>query len=375
MGEVVYDQGATPDRIYVVLSGRIEFRIVDANGAVAVVAEAVPGQLAGHVAAFTGRPTSAAAHAAEDTVLIAVPMNELTSAFKIAPELAVELIHLFAESDQRQGHRPASVATVDVAVEGATAPAGPALQVVDSADATVALEPGWDETFFFSDTITCPVSGTTFEFLRVRTSAVRPASRDTDFRVVYSSHDPTRYSIVVCPQCGYAAYLDDFATVDEEERVALVGSQVDRDRFGARKFRGPRDLKEAAQAIDLALASYERRKANERRRAVLLHRRAWIERERNEAEGEREYLREAREAYKRAFEKDSSISDETAMRAAYIIGDLSLRLDDVTEALRWLDTATKFPDAKNKSSGLTRMAWERMQTARELSKKSERWSA
>jgi hypothetical protein len=374
-GETIYAQGSTPDRVYVVLSGRVEFRIVDANGAVAVVAEATPGQIAGHVAAITGRPTSAAAHAAEDTVLIGVPVAELADAFKIAPELAVELIHLFAEGDHRQSHRTPSAATVDVSAEGGDAPVAEGLTVVPDGAGTIALEPGWDESFFFSDTATCPVSGTSFEFLRVRTSAVRPASRDSDFRVVYSSHDPTRYSVIVCPKCGYAAYLDDFAALDEEERVALVGAQADRDSLGPRRFRGPRDLKEAAQALDLALLSYEHRKANERRRAVLLHRRAWIERERSELDTERDYLNQAREAYKRAFERDSTISDETAMRAAYIIGDLNLRLDDVPEAVRWLETATRFPDAKNKSSGLTRMAWERMQTARDAFKKQERRSA
>src|SRR5437762_12528843 len=100
-GEVVYDQGAVPECIYLVLSGRLEFRIVDADGEVSVVAEALPGQLAGHVAAITGRPTSAAAHAAEESVLIGVPVTDLVEAFRIAPELALELIREFARTDQR----------------------------------------------------------------------------------------------------------------------------------------------------------------------------------------------------------------------------------------------------------------------------------
>jgi uncharacterized protein (DUF2225 family) len=374
-GETVYGQGAVPTGIYVVLSGRLEFRIVDANGTVAVVAEALPGQIAGHVAAITGRPTSAAAHAAEDSVLIAIPVDQLTDAFKVAPELAVDLIHLFADGDRRQGTRAATRATVDVSAEDGAAPAAEGPQPVPEGAAALSLDDGWDESFFLADTAACPVDGTTFEFLRVRTSAVRPTSRDSDFRVAYSSHDPTRYSIVVCPKCGYAAYLDDFAVLDEQERQDLVAAQAERDKLGARHFRGPRDIKEAAQALDLALVSYQHRKANERRRAVLLHRRAWVERERSEHEAELQFLGEARDAYKRAYERDSSISDETAMRAAYIIGDLSMRLGDVPEAVRWLETATKFPDAKNKSSGLTRMAWERMQTAREEFKKQERRSA
>lgn len=371
-GDTIYAQGVVPEHVYVVLRGQVDFCIVDPNGEIAVVAEAHPGHLAGHIAAISGRPTSAAAVASEDAVLLAVPVPALADAFRIAPELALELLYAFAGGNHgRVSQRAVSQAVIDVTAPGAAAPAVEPVATTVAKDDVVRLKPGADESFFFSDTTTCPVSTTNFEFLRVRTSGVRPSSRDSDFRVVYSSHDPARYSIVVCPRCGYAAYLDDFDTLTESERAALVAARAERDALGARDFTGARDLVAAALAIDLALLSYKHRGSNDRRRAVLLHRRAWIARERGDAEAEHSQLAEARDAYREAFERDASISDESAMRAAYIIGDLSLRLGDVPEATRWLETATRFPDAK-KQSGLTRQAWERLQDARNAGKREKK---
>jgi uncharacterized protein (DUF2225 family)/CRP-like cAMP-binding protein len=371
---VVYREGQVPDRFFLVLSGQIRFQVVDPNGEVSIVAHAGPGDLVGHVAAFTGRPTSAAASAAAESVLIAVPVTEAVEAFRTAPELALHLVEVFAESSGgRQGQRSRLQATEDVGADASAAPPEAPTKAARKATA-IALEDGWDEAFFFADSITCPISGTRFEFLRVRTSAVRPVSRDSDFRIVYQSEDPTRYSIVACPECGYAAYHDDFEDLDDAERRALLGAQAERDALGPRKFTGTRTLEESALALDLAILCYAVRRPNERRRAVLLHRRAWLERERDGKDAELKFLRQARDAYQIAFEKDSSISDDTAMRAAYLIGDLGLRVGDIADGARWLETATRFPAAKAQS-GLVRMAQERLQDARQAIKQAQKKSA
>ena len=91
-GDVVYDQGAATGHFYVVTSGRVVLEIVDAEGVAAVVHEAVAGDCFGEASAFSGRPTSASATAAESTVLISIPVSEASDAFKLSPELAVALV-------------------------------------------------------------------------------------------------------------------------------------------------------------------------------------------------------------------------------------------------------------------------------------------
>lgn len=377
-GALVYEQGAVPDRCYVVLRGVVQFEALDASGEPAVVASAREGELVGHVAAFSGRPTSAAARAAGEAILLAIPFADLLAAFSEAPELALELIHAFADPEAtsptlRHALRAVVERPLEAPVEAPpeappaapppplpAAPAAPPSTAVEHA--LLCIEQTFDAELFFLDFATCPVCDSRFEYLRIRTRSVRPLSRDSDFYVRYHSLDPTHYSIVVCPACGYAAYSDDFDDLSADERSALLNARPARLAMMEHSLAGLRSTEDGVAVTELALSSYALRHANERRHAVLLHRRAWIERERGDAEAERTYLAAARDAYRAAYERDSAISEESAMRAAYLIGDLTLRLGDARQAARWLETATRSPEAKSQT-GLTRMARERLYDA------------
>ncbi len=354
-GTAVYEQGSTLDRCFVVLRGRLDFEVVSESGDPEVVAHVPPGGVAGHVAAFTGRPTSAAARAATDSVILVIPVDRVLEVFREAPELALLLVRSFADPERA---RQTLDAVEDADDAPAPEPAAPA------AEAEVVRLPGeFDEALFFLDTTTCPVDGTRFEFLRVRTRAVRPASRDTDFHVRYSTVDPTRYSVVVCPGCGYAAYLDDFGSLDEEARARLWDDRGQRTAALQRSLDGVRDLADATAALDLAIHCYEQRQAGHARLAVLYHRRAWIDREQGAA-SEAGWLRRARDTYRRAYEQDSRITDDSALRAAYLVGDLSLRLGEVREGAPWLETVIRRGDSRA-HSGLVRMARDRLYDARQ----------
>lgn len=346
-GAVVYEQGAWLDRFFVVLRGRLDFEVVAESGETEVVAQAFPGDLAGHVSAFTGRPTSATARTSGESVILSVPMDRAIDAFREAPELAMLLVRSFAEPD-----RPQQVPTdIDL----------PPAPVVEGDVLRVQGEP--TEAFFFLDTATCPVDGTHFEFVRVRTRAVRPAARDTDFHVRYTSVDPTHYSLVVCPTCGYASYLDDFDDIDEELRGRLWADRASRLPLLGHQLTGQRTTQDAITVLDLAIRCYDVRRGGPSREAVLFHRRAWVEREAGNRAAEAEWLRRAREAYRGAFELDSRLTDDSALRAAYLVGDISLRLEEPNEGAPWLETVIRRADSKTQS-GLIRMARDRLHDAR-----------
>ena len=384
-GSLVYARDSVPVHCYLLLSGQVVLEVGDGD-AVTTLGEVAPGQMFGHVAAFDGRPASAAARVVEDAVIIAVPLAQVADAFRVSPELAIELLRDVARRAPNgpqselppqllslvpEASTPAADAAGEVAVEeiaasaegrkddGSSNAAGAAEWTAD----LVVLKEQFDESFFFKDTIVCPVCETNFEYLRVRTASVRPKERESDFRVTYHSDDPTRYVMVVCPTCSYAATHDDFPDLSAEEREAIVGGQQERGRYDYPNLGGPRTLEEALTALTLAQLCYDKRRPNERRHAVILQRRAWLERERGDDAAEREWLAKSRDAYVQSFELDSSISDESAMRVAYLIGDLCLRLDDPMEGAKWLETATRFPQAKAQS-GLERMARDRLSDAR-----------
>ena len=391
-GALVYARDSVPMHCYLLLSGRVALEIGDGDAAT-TLGEVAPGQTFGHVAAFDGRPALAAARVIEDAVIIAVPIEHVADAFRVAPELAIELLRDVArrapndpqselpppllslapdageQSDEAKDEPKDSTKDGDAErskgddSSGGTSGSGWTADLVE-------LKSEFDESFFFKDTMVCPVCETNFEYLRVRTAAVRPKDRESDFRVTYSSEDPTRYVMVVCPTCSYAATHDDLPDLNDEEREAITEGRQERGRFDYPNLGGPRTLEEALTALQLAQMCYERRRPNERRHAVILQRRAWLERERGDDAAEREWLAKSRDSYVLSFERDSSISDESAMRVAYLIGDLCLRLDDPVEGAKWLETATRFPQAKEQS-GLERMARDRLSDARKAVGQSE----
>jgi len=363
-GTRLYDEGEVPDRFYVVLKGEVLFEVVSERGDAEIVARAQPGSFVGHVAAFTGRPTSAAAHVEQETVVLGIPLARLTEALREAPELGVQLILAFAG-----GTVPAAFADlVAVGVDTSDAPG-----VRDEPEATAGDEEivpvvgEVDPKTFFLDTAKCPVSGTHFQFVRVRTSAVRPKERESDFHVRYEGVNPTWYGIVVCPVCGYAAYLDDFEVVDDAARTRLAADRDERATSLARPLSGVRSLQDAATALELGMRCYEARDASGSRRAVLQHRRAWLEREAGNATTERSWIVRARDSYEQAFQSDKRLSEEAAARIAYLVGDLGERLGDLPGAARWLETAVRAAPAG--SVGIARTARDRLQDVRDLMKR------
>jgi len=361
-GVRLYDQGATPDRFYVVLRGEVLFEVLSEQGDPEIVARAQPGSFVGHVAAFSGRPTSAGARVDRETVVLAIPLARLAEAIREAPELGVQLIYEFAGSPA-----PADLVDLDEVEVDAAEDDRALARLAPGDEDVVPIEGEVDGKMFFVDTATCPVSGTRFQFLRVRTRAVRPRERESDFHVRYQDVNPTWYGVVVCPVCAYAAYQDDFANLDEAARARLWDDREPRSALAAHSLAGTRTLEDAVTALDLAIRCYEARGASDSRRAVLQHRRGWLEREGGNANAERPWIMRARESYERAFKDDKRLSEEAAARIAYLVGDLSERLGDLQSAAQWLETATRV--APKSSAGIARTARDRLQDVRELIKR------
>ena len=354
----VYEQGTVPAFFYLLLSGRVVFEVLDALGARVAVDEVLPGGVLGIVAAFSGRPTSAAARAAARTVLLAVPVTSAAEAFRQAPEFAIAIIRQFANQPRNARSSATPTNPDELAIEPE---ADPLLQLVapggeeDPAPYGTRLEGGFNEQWFFKDEVQCPACRNDFPYLRVRASAVRPATRDSDFRIAYKTVDPSLYAVVVCPHCAYASYVEDFTELTANEQRAVVATQAARVALVAKNLSGERDIADAALALDLAQLCAEARGAGLRRRAGLLHRRAWLERARGQFVAERALIEQTRDAYRAVYEQDPDMQDASAMRVAYLIGDLSLRLDDVALARRWLLECTRMKGA-DRQEGLVRTA-------------------
>ncbi|MEE8421449.1 MAG: DUF2225 domain-containing protein [Dehalococcoidia bacterium] len=215
--------------------------------------------------------------------------------------------------------------------------------------------------WFFTGQITCPLCETTFRQVKIRDAALQPQSRESDFHITYNGLDPSLYVIMVCPHCSFAAFHDEFDDLSDGERRALREAA---DREEHSDLTGERSLDDASAALKLALGCNELRGTNDRHRAGLFHRIAWIERQRGDAEAERHWLVEARDAYERAYEQDDTVTDAEAFRLSYLVGDLHLRLGDVEAGSQWLSNCVSMPGVEDQAL-MMRMARDRLADARE----------
>lgn len=84
-GDLLFDDGAASDAMYVVKSGCIAIVKRKGNSEIEL-AQIMPGQLFGEMAFFDGKPRSAGARALKDSTVIALPFNALHAQFKNFPE-------------------------------------------------------------------------------------------------------------------------------------------------------------------------------------------------------------------------------------------------------------------------------------------------
>lgn len=69
----------------------------------------------------------------------------------------------------------------------------------------------------FDKKIECPVCSKEFTTQKVRASKLRLVKRDEDFLNHYNTENPIKYSIFVCPNCGYAATENKFEEIKKDQ--------------------------------------------------------------------------------------------------------------------------------------------------------------
>ncbi len=95
-GDVIFEEGDTPDELYVVVSGRIAIANRSIDGRESMVALMEPGDLFGEMGLFSGRGRSAEARALEASVVTAVPYEPLNNLYKEDPSLLWPVIEMLA---------------------------------------------------------------------------------------------------------------------------------------------------------------------------------------------------------------------------------------------------------------------------------------
>lgn len=119
-------------------------------------------------------------------------------------------------------------------------------------------------------------------------------------------------------------------------RVIESGEQHD--------LRGLRDHATAMSSYRLAILCYQQREVEARKLAGLYHRLAWLARTAGERTLEQEYLTQARDAYRAALDQRPPLEGRAEAMSMYLLADISSRLGDAAEAVRWLEAAAQHPE-------------------------------
>jgi len=223
----------------------------------------------------------------------------------------------------------------------------------------------------FERNFVCPVCQMKFVSLSLRSSAINLEKRESDFNCIYRGLNPLHYSIIVCPACKYAASTKLFA---KELSTALINqlSQALMHLPGTKtNFSAERDLDTVLESFIMAIRSAQLKKSDPGELAGLLMGAAWISREAKRPEQEKTYLEEALKYYLQAFQKSAShIGNLTDVQAAYLIGELYLRLGNYTEAVNWFNRTIINPNIKTNPT-LEKQTREQWQIAREAANKQK----
>lgn len=112
-GEILFRQGDPTDSLYLVISGRLQASVADADGRSHVVGEIGRGESVGEMGAFTGKPRQATVVALRDTILARIELSAFHAMLKASPAVALNLNRMIIERLERRNaaHRQLQNAT------------------------------------------------------------------------------------------------------------------------------------------------------------------------------------------------------------------------------------------------------------------------
>lgn len=201
----------------------------------------------------------------------------------------------------------------------------------------------------------CPVCGQHFTVTKVRSRLVK-LRQDTDFCTYYEGVNLYYYAVWVCEHCGYGAQDAFF------EQISQAGVQRLREYLTKNKVHlqvaGERNLFQAVAVYRVALQCAKVIHLPDSRLAGLHMRLAWVYRMADMKNKELAALDTALFHYEQAYLREKTpllgIMSETAL--AYVLGELSWRLDRVKQAAHYYSQVVRDREAGQREPRIVELA-------------------
>ena len=220
-----------------------------------------------------------------------------------------------------------------------------------------------EEDYLFAKTYKCPVCDEDFKSPTVRSSKARLIGTDIDLRPKYEGIDISKYEIVACPRCGYAAHLRYFDSITTPQ-AKLVRENISRS-FRHMENKEIFSYEEAFTRYQLALGNCVVKKAKASEKAYVCLRMAWLVRGKMEnydlnapdydavadqlKQDEQELLLNAFEGFMAARQSESfPIAGMDEMTLDYILAVLSMKFAKYDIAQKFISTILGSPSANSR---------------------------
>lgn len=191
---------------------------------------------------------------------------------------------------------------------------------------------------FWRKSYVCPVCKREFESVRLFSEAIRIKSRESDLKPVYEGVNALMFQLVSCPNCLYTSFEDDFEKLSafEVEAVEKVSERVKQIKIDLTENKSVRD---AAMQYNIAAAMYVARRKLFRAAECFL-KLAWLYRDADASDEERKALEHSKELFLKSYSEED-LTEERQIAALFYLGEISKRLGEKKEAVRWFSELFK----------------------------------
>jgi uncharacterized protein (DUF2225 family) len=216
----------------------------------------------------------------------------------------------------------------------------------------------------------CPICKNKFNVTRTRGRQVL-IKQDSDFCSHFQNINPYYYSIWVCSHCGYAApdsYFENLSAAAQDKIAKFLTGKAVNVNYG-----GIRTREQAIATYKLAIFFAELVAEPASRIADLQLKLAWLYREGEHEEEEKNSLTKACEHYEQAlFRERLPIGTLSEAAVSYLIGELARRTGQTEKALLYLGKVVGSPTAKLEPRvySMARDAWHEAKADRDREKEA-----
>ncbi|HEM56442.1 MAG TPA: DUF2225 domain-containing protein [Thermodesulfobium narugense] len=196
----------------------------------------------------------------------------------------------------------------------------------------------FDKNKFFQTDLVCPVCKAKFKQLKLKTNAFRIKSRDIDMCNTYEGINPNLYSLVVCPECGYANLDHSFQNKLSDVVITLLQKELPKSKLYKIDVTGERDYARAIDAYEQAIYCANIAGHSASLLAGIYFRMTCLAKSFGSSD-EDEYRKKAIEFYEKAYDHEEfplgGKMSQTLVE--YMIASMYFKLNRLEQAVYWLN--------------------------------------